>query len=121
MAKKKTAGQHLDHAIEKTKQRAGHHAKKAHEHVMKASKKVCEHPLSTKIRWALLIAILIVILIAFWPEGGEKATTAQAQSIAKMLAEENVPIRNIQVEKNGYVITYAAEDANRQVRRRIDP
>ena len=64
--------------------------------------------------WFLAAAfalILLFLLALFWPQGGERATTAQAQSIAKMLKENDVPIRAIRATRSGYEITYAAEDA----------
>lgn len=123
MAKKKekTAGQHLDHAIEKTKQGA----KKSKAFVSKHATRLKKIPRKEKRTgesiWSpfsktaqlivLLLILLVILIFFFWPGGGENATTEQAQSIATMLAEEGIPFRNIQVKSGGYVITYAAEDA----------
>jgi hypothetical protein len=93
----KTAGQHVDHAIEKTK----HAYHKTKERV--------------KPRWKLLVGILIaVILLAIiltYCTGGEHGTTQDAQEIATQLKADGVKIEYITVTRNGYEITYAAETA----------
>ena len=99
---KKTAGEHLDHAIEKTKN--GVHATKAAVQRHARNKFVV-------ITIVLVVLILLALLLLSTCSGGEKATTEQAQDIAKMLKAEGVTIQGIRVTSDGYEITYAAESA----------
>lgn len=123
MAKKseKTAGQRLDAAIEttkhhvrRTKEFVAHHAKNTKKRIA-AMKEAKEEKRESRINVAPIvigaIVLLVLLLILLWPSGGEQATTEQAASIARMLTADGVPFRAIAVERNGYVIHYAAEDA----------
>jgi hypothetical protein len=130
MAKKKTVGQHVDHAIAKTGdalKKTGHHVKKHSQKIVglakdmksdlqKETKQTKKAQKETNKLFIILgvIAVLLIILVLFllFSNGcNEKATTEQAQSIAKMLAADEVPIRGIKVDGCGYEFTYAAEDA----------
>ncbi len=100
---KKTAGQRLDHAIEKTKN--GARATKA---------AVAKHARNKFVLITILLVALILLSLLLFSTcsfSDEKATTEQAQSIAKMLKAEGVTIQAIRVAGNGYEITYAAESA----------
>ncbi len=117
---KKTAGQRLDAAIERTR----HHARKTKElvqrHAAKAKpaagkeggKEKAGPPRNKRL---LLIAAgvvaVIILIVLFRPSGDERATTAQAQDIARMLKAENVTIQSIRATRHGYEVTYAAESA----------
>lgn len=122
--KGKTAGQHLDAALARTK-KGLHHSK---EFVKKHASKVAlgrkskegkaktdtgeAKPKTRYILGAATLVLLTLLLILLWPRSScEKATTEQAQEIARMLRENEVPIRGIKVDGRGYEITYAAEDA----------
>lgn len=93
----KTPGQHVDHAIEKTKH-AYHKTKER-----------------AKARWkpiiAILLAIILLAVIITTCTGGKHGTTKDAQEIAAMLKKANVTIQYIDVTRDGYAITYAAESA----------
>lgn len=125
MEKKKTVGQHVDHAIAKTgkafdttKKHIQKHSKKLSELTknMNAEKKQAKNTSKEMSKLMIILgvlAVLIIILLLLVFSGGchEKATTEQAQSIAKMLSADEVPIRGIKVASCGYEVTYAAEDA----------
>ncbi len=135
---RKTAGQHLDSAIEKTKEHAhkaqkfiAHHASKTGKLVAEQTHKAKEklatmkekeedgkekktgpNPQKKKILFLVLGAVVVLaLLILLWPRGGERATQAQADSIRTMLTENDVPFRAIAVEQDGYAIYYDAESA----------
>jgi len=101
---KKTVGQHVDHAIDRTK----HHVKRSKEFVK-------EKATGGKTLWYVIgaIALILLIVLLWWiiTAPNEKATTEDAQSIAKMLKAEGVTIQGIDVTRQGYVVTYAAEAA----------
>lgn len=104
MAEKKTAGQRLDHAIERTK----HHAKR--------SKDYCKEKFAGQKAMTILLVlagVALVIFLVWWIATipAEKSTTEDAQSIAKMLKAQGVAIQGIEVTRGGYEVTYAAESA----------
>ncbi len=105
---KKSVGEHVDRAIEKTK----HHAKRSKEFV---KEKLGGATGNRKTLWiaAAVVAALILIFLVWWiaTAPDEKATTAQAQDIAQQLKAENVTIQGIRVTRQGYEVTYAAESA----------
>ena len=124
MAKKKTVGQHVDKAIEQTgnafdttKKHVKKHSKKLSQLVQKTEKKRPKkaHNCTNKkiIIFGAIAALFVLVILILLFSGGcaEKATTEGAQSIAKMLSADEVPIRGIKVSGCGYEVSYAAEDA----------
>lgn len=126
----KTIGQHIDHTIAQTKQHAARAHKKVKQHAKRLSRtkkrtqeeekgavSSLEHEKqqlsqsSVKLKRTLFFLgalVLILIILLFMRTGGDQEG---AQSIARMLAADEVPIRGISVTRDGYEVVYAAEDA----------
>ncbi len=97
--------------MEKTENRTVKRTEKQAAKPQKSIRDIQRQHFSLRRLGAAALALLIIFTLLHYLGGGSGATTVQAQSIARMLAEEDVPIRSIRATRDGYEITYAAEDA----------